>query len=426
VKVAIVTSGSRGDVQPYVALGKGLQAAGYDVRLLGSEDFEALVTTVGLEFQSLGPNVQALTESEEWRQTLERGSFLTILRKMRAEMKGVAAQMAPRLPELLRGNDLIVAGMSGIGGVSAAAEQFAIPVVQAYVFPFTPTAAFSSPLFSRLPPVGLLNRVSFHLTHQLFWQNSKALDIAVRAVLEMEAESFWGPFRRREQQHAPVLYGYSPAFLPRPEDWGARYHVTGYWFMDGPPGWEPPADLLAFLEAGSPPVYVGFGSMRNRDPQAAGRIALEALARSGQRGVLAAGWGGINPGELPETVHAIGSIPHSWLFPRMAAVVHHGGAGTTAAGLRAGVPSVVVPFMGDQPFWGKRVAELGVGPAPIPRKKLTAELLAVAIRESVSNPEMRRRAAALGETIRGEDGVGAAVALIDGFRKRPKETLGVS
>lgn len=417
MKIAVVTSGSRGDVQPYVALGKGLQDAGHDVRLLGGEDFEALASATGLDFQSLGPNIQALTESDAWRQTLERGDFLAILRKMRAEVKKVATGMAQRLPGLLRGSDLIVAGMSGMGGVFAIAEQFAIPVVEAYVFPFTPTAAFSSPLFSRLPAAGLLNRLSFHLTHQLFWQNMKALDGAVRQTLEMERESFWGPFRRHKQQRTPVLYGYSPAVLPQPKEWGPRYRVTGYWFVDEPPGWQPPTDLLAFLEAGSPPVYIGFGSMRDRDPRETGRIALEALDRTGQRGVLSAGWGGLKPGALPATVHAIGSLPHSWLFPRMAAVVHHGGAGTTAAGLRAGVPSIVVPFMGDQHFWGKRVAELGVGPAPLPRKKLTAEALALAISKSLPDSAMRRRAASLGESIRDEDGVGEAVTAIDKFIK---------
>jgi sterol 3beta-glucosyltransferase len=213
----------------------------------------------------------------------------------------------------------------------------------------------------------------------------------------------------------PVLYGYSQHVLPRPHDWAARYEVTGYWLLDAAGGWEPPAELVQFLEAGPPPVYIGFGSMGSKDPAAAGRLAIEALARSGQRGILAAGWGGMQATELPATVHLISSVPHSWLFPRMAAVVHHGGAGTTAAGLRAGVPSVLVPFMGDQPFWGRRVATLGVGPTPIPRKRLTAERLATAIGEAVSNAAMRQRASDLGQVLRAEDGIGRAVEIIDRF-----------
>lgn len=412
-KVSIVTSGSRGDVQPYIALGQGLKASGYSVRFLGSEDFETLVTSSGLEFSSMGPNIQALLQNEEWRKTLESGNFLAILGKMKSEMKHVAAGLAERMPDLLQGSDLILTGMAGIAGVPAIAERFNIPLIEAYVFPFTPTTAFPSPLFPKLPIGGWLNRASFHVTRQIFWQNTKAIDTAVRKVLDMNHGSFWGPFRRRKRQSTPVLYGYSPSILPRPSDWSKRCHVTGYWFAAEPSGWNPPAGLLDFLQRGSPPVYIGFGSMGSRNPEEAGQIALEALERSGQRGILASGWGGLNLADLPETVHMISSMPHSWLFPRMSAVVHHGGAGTTAAGLRAGIPSIIVPFMGDQPFWGYRVAELGAGPAPIPRKRLTAERLAEAINQAVSNQAMQQRAADLGRKIQREKGVDAAVHLIN-------------
>lgn len=415
LEISIVTSGSRGDVQPYIALGQGLQKAGHSVRLLGSDDFQTLVTAAGLMFVSMGPNIQAMLESNEWRQKLERGNFLSILLKMRSEMKTVAAQVAAQLPDLLRGSDLIVTGMAGMG-TFAVAEHFHIPVVEAYVFPFTPTGAFPSPLFPRLPSSRFLNRASFHLTRQLFWQNSKALDTSLRKALGMKRGSFWGPFRQRGRSHTPLLYGYSRWVLPRPDDWSDRTHVTGYWFTDVADAWRPPDDLLDFLETGSAPVYIGFGSMGSRNPEQIGHIALEALARSGQRGVLAAGWGGLKHRDLPETVHAISSIPHSWLFPRMAAVVHHGGAGTTAAGLRAGIPSIIVPFMGDQPFWGRRVAELGVGPAPISRKDLTARQLADAVTRAVGESRMRQEAATLGQKIRDEDGVKTAVALINRFR----------
>jgi sterol 3beta-glucosyltransferase len=422
MNVSIVTSGSRGDVQPYIALGKGLKRAGYDVRLLGSDDFEELVREAGLAFSAMGPNIQAMLESDSWRQTLEGGNFLTILRKMRLEMKEVAADVAARLPSLLQGSDLIVTGMTGMG-TFAVAEHLQIPVIEAYVFPFTPTAAFPSPLFpqladSPLPAARLLNRLSFHLTRQMFWQNSKAIDSALRRGLDMKRGTFWGPFRHRRQQDSPILYGYSRHVLPRPRDWDERIHVTGYWFDTLQDGWAPPDDLLDFLQAGSPPVYVGFGSMGSRQPLETAQVVLEALARTGQRGLLAAGWGGLRAADLPPTVHLISSTPHSWLFPRMKAVVHHGGAGTTAAGLRAGVPSVIVPFMGDQPFWGQRVSRLGLGPAPIPRKELSAARLVEAIQSAVSDGKMRRRAAELGREIHAEDGVAAAVALIDGYRER--------
>ena len=188
--------------------------------------------------------------------------------------------------------------------------------------------------------------------------------------------------------------------------------ITGYWFLDTPEVWEPPAALLDFLESGPPPVFVGFGSMTGRHMGEVTRLVLAALARSGERGLLLSGWGGLGREDLPERVHVIDSAPFAWLFPRMAAVVHHGGAGTTGAGLRAGVPSVVVPFFGDQFFWGWRVEVLGGGPKPIPFKSLSVESLATAIRESVANQEMRRRAWDLGQRIRAVDGVTNAVRII--------------
>ena len=212
----------------------------------------------------------------------------------------------------------------------------------------------------------------------------------------MAPAPFWGPFASLQRQEQTILYGYSPQVLPPPKDWDDFIHVTGYWFLEPPAGWEPPVDLVNFLQSGPPPVYIGFGSMVNSKPEETTDLVLQALARIGQRGVLSAGWGGLKKEDLPETVFMIGSIPFSWLFPQMAAVVHHGGAGTTSIGLWAGIPSIVTPFMGDQPFWGQRVYELGVGPRPIPRQRLTVDRLAESIRCAVSDTAMRKRAARLG------------------------------
>ncbi|MGQ9552632.1 MAG: glycosyltransferase [Anaerolineae bacterium] len=209
-----------------------------------------------------------------------------------------------------------------------------------------------------------------------------------------------------------ILYGFSPSVIPPPSDWGSDIHVTGYWFLDAADDWAPPPALIEFLEAGPPPVYVGFGSMSNRKPEETADLVLAALARAQQRGVVLSGWSGLQKADLPNSVVMVDSIPFSWLFPRVAAVVHHGGAGTTAAGLRAGVPAVVIPFFADQPFWGQRLVALGVGPAPIPRKKLTVERLAQAIEKAVTDQAMRQRAVALGARIRAEDGVAGAVAVV--------------
>jgi UDP:flavonoid glycosyltransferase YjiC (YdhE family) len=188
--------------------------------------------------------------------------------------------------------------------------------------------------------------------------------------------------------------------------------VTGYWFLDEPADWQPPADLVRFLESGPAPVCVGFGSMVESDPARMTRVVLEALALSGQRAVLLSGWGGMGDLALPETVYCLDSIPHGWLFPRVTAVVHHGGAGTTATALRAGVPSVVIPFFFDQPFWARCVEQIGAGVRCAASTRVTAEQLAAALDKVTTDTTLRQRAAALGEKIRAENGVGRAVAVI--------------
>ena len=233
----------------------------------------------------------------------------------------------------------------------------------------------------------------------------------------MSAPLFW-PSDRPGIAEGPVLYGFSPEVLPRSPAWGDDIEITGYWFADEPDGWTPPPALEAFLAQGSKPVCIGFGSMSQRDPEGTTRLVLDAIARSRQRAILIAGWGGLKANELPENVFQVDSLPHSWLYPRMAAVVHHGGAGTTSAGLRAGVPAIVVPFHGDQPFWGKRVQELGAGPQPIPRNRLSAERLANAIDIAVNDQRMAQNAAELGKKIRAENGVARAIEGIERIAKR--------
>jgi UDP:flavonoid glycosyltransferase YjiC (YdhE family) len=200
--------------------------------------------------------------------------------------------------------------------------------------------------------------------------------------------------------------------VPRPADWDKHIHVTGYWFPEDKQ-WEPPKDLLAFLDAGSPPVFIGFGSMPIKDPQAVTEVVLEALKRSGQRGVIHSGWGGLGDRIMPDDVFRIDYAPYNWLFPRMAMIVHHGGSGTTAFGLRSGKPSCVVPFVFDQFYWGERIAQLGVGPNPIPFKKLTVERLQDAIQIGVHDRGMQQAAADIGRKIQAEKGIENALNMFE-------------
>jgi len=248
----------------------------------------------------------------------------------------------------------------------------------------------------------------------MMWQAFRSADNrALQERLGLEPSAFRGPFRSFQDGTLPVLYGYSQHVIPVPRDWDDSNIVTGYWFLEPASQWQPSDSLLEFLESGPPPVYIGFGSMVNQDPEETASMVLTALDRSGQRGILGSGWSGIREDNLPDAVHIVGSVPHAWLFPRMAAVVHHGGVGTTAAELGAGLPSILTPFFGDQPCWGRRVFELGVGPWPIPRRQLEVDSLARAISVAVSSKEMREKAVALGSSIRREDGVSEAVQVLE-------------
>jgi sterol 3beta-glucosyltransferase len=206
----------------------------------------------------------------------------------------------------------------------------------------------------------------------------------------------------------PVLFSFSRHVVPPPPDWPESVRVTGYWFLDEGQTWQPPSRLVEFLDAGPPPVFISFGSMVGPYPADTARVVLEALARTGQRGLIVTGWGGLTVPDPPPEVHVAEFVPYDWLLPQVAAVVHHGGAGTTAAGLRAGKPTVICPFVADQPFWGRRVNALGVGPPSIPQRKLTAARLAKAIHQAVTDAPMQQRATELGAKIRAEDGIATA------------------
>lgn len=269
------------------------------------------------------------------------------------------------------------------------------PFFYAAPIPGLLTGAFPNPLFPPLPLGSVYNRLTYRLADR----------VALKSY-PYACELFAEP-------RPTYLCCFSPRVVPRPADWGPFAHVTGYWFLDRPAGWRPPQDLVDFLEAGPRPVCIGFGSMLEDDPARLTGLVLDAVARSGQRAVLVSGWGALAERSLPESVYRVESIPYDWLFPRCAAAVHHGGAGTTALALRAGIPAVAVPFGIDQAFWGRRVRQLGAGLGPIPVRRLTAERLAAAIKTAVTDEGLRARASDLGRLIQAEDGVGAAVRIIE-------------
>jgi UDP:flavonoid glycosyltransferase YjiC (YdhE family) len=418
MEITILAIGSRGDVQPLVALGLGLQAAGHKVCVATHATFERVVRNSGLGFFLLQANPKEILEGEAGQAAMEGGSNpLRSLQDFARMINPAILQTGADCWAACQEADVILYSPLGFYGAPDIAEKLDIPAIGAYLQPIHRTRAFPSYAVPNLRHLGgIINRLTYLLTDVLFWLPYRsAVNQFRQEQLNLPPISRWVNYARRWQQHMPVIYGFSPNVVSKPPDWGDHIEITGYWFVDKPADWQPPPDLVDFLAAGPSPVYIGFGSMSSRKPEQTTGIALKALARTEQRGLLATGWGGLAQADLPHNVFKIEAVPHDWLFPQMAAVVHHGGAGTTAAGLRAGVPTITVPHFTDQPFWGRRVADLGVGPQPIPRKQLSVERLAEAIEEAVSNKEMQRRVAALGERIRDEDGVARAVEAISLF-----------
>jgi sterol 3beta-glucosyltransferase len=264
-----------------------------------------------------------------------------------------------------------------------------------------------------LPP-GPISYLSHWLINQVFWHLGNMGYYRLRkSYPDISGLALSWPFDARYAHPSPLLFAYSPSVLPRPRDWAASYiHVTGYLFLDTPATVQPPGRLVDFLDAGDPPVCVTFGSMVTADERRINDVVRLSLQQAHRRGIILRGWGGLEPDRPDIDLLYLDAAPHDWLFPRCRAIVHHGGAGTTAAALRSGVPNVVVSHAGDQFFWGKRVAALGAGPVPIPVKSLTVSALTGALAQA-DTPHMRASAQEIGRRIRAEDGLGECIRLIE-------------
>jgi UDP:flavonoid glycosyltransferase YjiC (YdhE family) len=311
--------------------------------------------------------------------------------------------------------DAVVSGIMSVWANSLA-EKLKVPWFIGLLQPCTPTRAYPALPFMPYVPstLGGLNRLTHRITERLFYETVLRMENRSRVeVLGLPAAMNTQPLAGFYKRRAAVLYAYSPTLSPKPCDWPEWHHVTGYWFLEGASNWTPPAGLVEFLSKGAPPVCVGFGSMRDRNPERLTSIVVEALGRTGQRGILLSGWGGLTNSHLPDTIFPIESVPHDWLYPRVAAVVHHGGAGTVGAVLRAGVPSVAVPWRRDHPFFAACAYRLGSSARPIPKKQLSAARLAAAIEVAVHDPQIRARASAIASQVVNENGVGRAVKIIE-------------
>ncbi|KAG0489943.1 hypothetical protein HPP92_006806 [Vanilla planifolia] len=411
LQIVILIVGTRGDVQPFIAVGKRLQDYGHRVRLATHANFKDFVLTAGLEFYPLGGDPKVLAgymvknkgflPSTPSEIPTQRKQIKEIIFSLLGACKD--ADVDSGIPFKA---DAIIANPPAYGHTHVA-EALKVPIHIFFTMPWTATSEFPHPLSRVKQPAGY--RLSYQIVDSMIW-------LGIRDMIN--------DFRKRKLKLRPVTYlsgsqgsasdipyGYiwSPHLVPKPKDWGPKVDVVGFCYLDLASNYEPPESLVKWLEDGEKPIYIGFGSLPVQEPEKMTRIIIEALEITGQRGIINKGWGGL--GDLPEPkefVYLLDNVPHDWLFLQCKAVVHHGGAGTTAAGLKAACPTTVVPFFGDQPFWGEQVHARGVGPSPIPVDEFTLPKLVDAIKFML-NPEVKERAVELAKAMNSEDGVTGAV-----------------
>ncbi|EED21405.1 UDP-glucose,sterol transferase, putative [Talaromyces stipitatus ATCC 10500] len=435
LNIVIQVVGSRGDVQPFIALGRVLKFHhGHRVRLATHESFQGFVEENGLEFFNIGgdpmelmafmvknpglmPGFDALKNGDIRRRRMEIASIISgCWRSCFEAGDGTGMPVSDRNTDLKNfhgGNvpfvaDAIIANPPSFAHVHCA-EKLGIPLHIMFTMPWSPTQAFPHPLASinrSNADAGITNYVSYAIVEMMTWQGlgdiinrfrEKSLGLAPISLM-------WAPSMIARLK-IPHTYCWSPALIPKPNDWGNHIDIAGFYFLSLASNYTPSVDLAAFLDAGPPPIYIGFGSIVVDDPNHMTQLIFDAVRLTGQRALVSKGWGGLGTEQLgvPEGVFMLGNCPHDWLFHRVSCVVHHGGAGTTAAGIAAGRSTVIVPFFGDQPFWGAMVAKAGAGPQPIPYKQLTAEKLADAIKFALE-PATSEKAASLAAKIEAEHG----------------------
>ena len=409
MNITILTYGSRGDVQPFVALALGLQKNGHVVKLAAPHKFDDFVTSHGIAFIPLAGDPEEISRLINNAGT----NPVRVIAAMWNYIFSIAPQVSRSAFPACEGADLIIHSFLFTVGGHSWAREHNIPDVSVQTFPmFAPTREFpnvSAPNIS----AGVLSYFSHWIATQIFWYGGNSGYGPLQRAnpdIPFPKKIYW-PFENRPHHlRTPLLFAYSPNILPRPSDWNEHIHVTGYFFLDEE-AYQPPSLLSDFLAAGDAPICISFGSMVNRKAKRIDQIVRDALKQTNNRGIILSGWAGVTKKSSNELLY-LESAPHDWLLPHCKMIIHHGGAGTTSAGLRAGIPNVVVPFTADQPFWGNRVHAVGISPKPILVKNLSVEKLTHAIATAELSAVIKQ-AQLIGQRIRGEDGVKSAVELIE-------------
>ncbi|VAW19996.1 UDP-glucose:sterol glucosyltransferase [hydrothermal vent metagenome] len=409
-RIAISTIGTQGDVQPYLALAVALKKRGYQVVVGAPADFEELTKNLGIEFYSVGANIQSFLKQSHFENAMSDNLLISVPALLQQGQKIV--EKAARLSwEMAQGADAIILNMNTSFAIDIA-EALDIPAIMTALQPLNSTGDFPNVAYDG-PDLGrAFNKLSHAATsvQQAYYDFPR--NRLRRELMGLPPRKKGGFFTDTHGHKLVTLYAYSPVVSPRPRDWPKTAIVTGYWPLNDQTGWRPSERFREFLAKGEAPIYLGFGSM----PFGAQRntaILRQAVARWGGRVIVARGWGGIDPDDLPPNIYAISRAPHDKLFHYVKAVIHHGGAGTTAAGLYAGKPTFILPQAVDQPYWGRRIHELGCGPEPVRLRKLTPDILARALYDLANNNSYAEAAQNIAEKLAQEDGPAKAILHIE-------------
>lgn len=410
-RIVFLTYGSRGDVEPFVALGVRLTAAGYAVRVVAPAPFAPFVEAHDLEFVPIDGDPDQLAQMFADR---AGSSWPRMIAGMIRHVLPLASAAFRTLNQATHDADLIIHSFLMTDAGHTLARMRNVPDISAQFFPvFLSTSAFPGVALPDLPLGGGYRRATHALNTIMFRVGARVLYRMLRTKTpDLPRLAPW-MFADATGPQTQILFAYSPHILPMPAEWPAYAHVTGYWQLGTPPGWDPPDALNRFLEAGPPPVYFGPGSMKTESLPVLLRTVVAAVRACGQRAVLSVPARWISEEWNGTDVISAEGIPHTWLFPRMRYILHHGGAGTTGAAAASGIPNTAIPFSADQAFWAQRIRRLGIGPPAPSIRDIHPDQLEALIMEAISNPAYRDRASRLGEQIRKEDGIGAALRVIE-------------
>jgi UDP:flavonoid glycosyltransferase YjiC (YdhE family) len=425
LSIVVMVVGSRGDVQPFIPIGRRL-AERHRVRIATHPEFRPMVERAGLEFYPLGGDPHEMMQyivktggrivpthlDQIWEDVPKKRAMIA---EILASTWRACTEADPERPGARPFRaDAIVANPPSYGHIHCA-EALHIPLHMVFTMPWSSTVTVPHP-FANIDPGThrpVENFFSYGIVDLLVWAGIGDLVDAFRTeTLKLPPISLADGAALLEDHEVPFTYLWPASLVPKPTDWGPHIDLANFIPYEQAHTYEPPQALLDFLAAGEAPIYVGFGSVVAEDPAALTRTIFTALNKAGARGIVSEGWAHLGGGAPPPNVYVIGDCPHDWLFARCRAVCHHGGAGTTSAGLRAGLPTVVVPFFGDQFFWGRVVADAGAGPEPIPIRRLDSEALMAAF-DACRRPQIRERANELGARLRATDGVELAVRSIE-------------